>query len=173
MDQFDFIGYMRDCAVRLTDIRHDELQPRFFRISGISQLEELLSSLPQAHTPALLVENNTDGRVGDANRSDNFLDIPYHVFYVILKASINDHDAIQQAKRESKRIGFKILGRMLHDRRHYAHGLVMLNFDSIAYQSVGPLGDHCYGTMFSFTVSNGADLGYHEADWLPEFQPLP
>lgn len=170
MEKFEFIKYMLDCAVRLKDIGHTDTKQRFFRISGISQLEELLSSLPNASSPALLVENNTDGRVGDNARSDNFLDTPYYIFYVIEKAPFNDHNKMQAAKENSKNIGFKILSRMLNDRRHYRNGLIMFDFSSITYQSVGPIGDNCFGTMFSFSVANPADLVYSNDDWLPQIQ---
>lgn len=166
MQKFNFIEYMRDCAIRLKDIQHSDNSPRFFRISGIRQLEELLSSLPDASTPALMVENNTDGRVGDLSQSDNFLDIPYHVFYIIAKATFNDHDSIQNAKINTKEIGFKILGRMLSDRRNRLHGLIMVDMKSISYQTVGPIGDHCFGTMFSFNIANLAGLAYDKNEWL-------
>jgi len=168
MEKFEFIEYMLDCAIRLKVIGHLDSQQRFFRISGISQLEELLSSLPSASTPALLVENNTDGRVGDTARSDNFLDTPYYVFYVIMKAPFNNHDKMQEAKEKSKQIGFKILSRMLHDRRNYQNGLIMFDFSSVSYQSIGPVGDNCFGTMFSFSVANQADLAFKNDDWLPQ-----
>ena len=167
MEKFDFVTYMRDCAVRLKDISHSPSQQRFFRVSGISQLEELLANLPDASTPALLVENNTDGRITDPGPADNFLDIPYFVFYVIEKAPFNDFDRIEQAKAETKAIGLKILARMLHDRRHYRNGLIMLRFDNIPYQSIGPIGDNCFGTMFSFTVHNPMAATYTANDWHP------
>lgn len=172
MEKFDFIPYMRDCALRLKSIQHSASAPRFFRISGLRQLEELLSSLPEASTPALMVENNTDGRVGDFSVSDNFLDIPYHVFYVISKANFNDHEAIENAKKNTKAIGFKILGRMLRDRNSGLHGLIMVDMKSISYQTVGPIGDNCYGTMFSFNIANAAGIKFIAEDWLPAYTPL-
>jgi len=171
MDRFDFIAYMRDCATRLRDILHTPETPRFFRISGLSQLEELLSSLPDASTPALMVENNHDGRLSDPSGSDSFLDIPYFVFYVIDKAPFGDFDRMEEVKRSTKSIGQKIISRMLQDRRNYANGLVMLRFDNVPYQTVGPIGDNCYGTMFSFTVINPVPADYKEVDWLEEEAP--
>lgn len=167
MEKFDFIPYMLDCAERLKDIRHSASEPRFFRISGISQLEEMLANLPDVSTPALLVENNSEGRLTDPGPSDNFLDIPYFVFYVIDKAPINDFDRIEQIKASTKAIGLKIFARMLADRRNYRNGLIMLKFDNVPYQSIGPIGDNCFGTMFSFTVQNNVDTRYSASDWLP------
>ncbi len=171
MEKFDFIPYMRECAIRLKDIMHTESQPRFFRISGISQLEELLANLPDASSPALLVENNEQGRLADPGPSDNFLDIPYFAFYIIEKAPFNDFDHIEEIKANTKAIGLKIFARMLHDRRHVRNGLIMLKFDSVPYQSIGPIGDNCFGTMFSFTVMNVVDTRYTPLDWLPEGEP--
>lgn len=171
MEKFDFITYMLDCAVRLKDIQHTEENQRFFRISGISQLEELLANLPDVSVPALMVENNEQGRFSDPGPSDNFLDIPYFAFFVIDKAPFNDFDQIEAVKSKTKAIGLKILSRMLNDRRHYRKGLVMLKFDSVPYQSIGPIGDNCFGTMFSFTVQNMANTRHNPEDWLPEEKP--
>ena len=171
MEKFDFISYMRDCAVRLKDIQHTNETPRFFRISGISQLEELLANLPDASSPALMVENNIEGRFSDPGPSDNFLDTPYYTFYVIGKVSFNDFDEIEQVKKNTKEIAEKIVARMLKDRRNYRNGLVMLRFDNVPYQNIGPIGDQCYGTMISFTVINTSNSRYNASDWLPEEDP--
>ena len=171
MEKFDFVKYMEDCAVRLKDILHTADNPRFFRISGISQLEELLANLPDASWPALMVENNMEGRFSDPGPSDNFLDMPYYTFYVIGKAPFNDFDVIQEVKENTKEIAEKIIARMLHDRRNYRNGLVMLRFDNVPYQNIGPIGDQCYGTMISFTVINNCNSQYIQADWLPEKEP--
>lgn len=171
MEKFDFIPYMKDCAVRLIDILHSEDSPRFFRVSGITQLEELLANLPDAAFPALLAENNMEGRFSDPGPSDNFLDIPFYTFYVIDKAPFNDFDEIEKAKKTTKGIGEKIISRMLHDRRNHRNGLVMLRFDNVPYQNIGPIGDHCFGTMISFTIVNRLNPKCLACDWLPEEEP--
>ena len=90
---------------------------------------------------------------------------------MIEKAPFNDFERVEEVKRSTKSIGQKIISRMLHDRRNYANGLVMLRFDNVPYQSVGPIGDNCYGTMFTFTVINPVQASFDEKDWLEEETP--
>lgn len=161
---FDFITYMADCATRLKDIGHSESAPRFFRASGITQLEELLSSLPDAQFPAMVVHNNEDGVLGDS-RADNFHDTAYYAFYIVDRVEFNDHDARQDVIAASKATALKILAKMLRDRRYNLNGLTQLNFGNIPYQTIGPIGDNCYGVMFTFTVTNPANVIYDEDEW--------
>jgi len=162
---FDFITYMRDCATRMKDIGHTDATPRFFRVSGIGQLDEMLSSLSQMQFPALLVHNNHDGSIGDRSTSNNYLDTPYYVFYVVEHAPLDDFDAHETVKANCKAIGLKILARMVRNKRDMLYGLTFLDFRNITYQTIGPIGDNCYGTMFSFTVSDTANLVYNASDW--------
>jgi hypothetical protein len=163
---FDLHSYMLNCAVRLDDVRHSQDQPRFFRVSGIGHLDEMLSSLSEIQFPAILIQDNVDGSISDRSNSNNYLDIPYFVFFVIDHAEFGDYDSIQQIKMDCKAIGLKILSRMVRDKRDMKHGLTFLNFQNIDYQTVGPLGDNCYGVMFSFTVADVANLVYNASDWI-------
>lgn len=162
---FEFKTYMLDTAVKLKAIGHTDNHPKFFRVSGIGQLDELLSSLSKAQFPALIVEENHDGVLADRAPSDNYLDTPYFVFYVVQHAAFEDHDAREAAKLNCKQLGFKIIGRMLRHKRRALFGLTFLNFRNINYQTIGPIGDNCYGTMFSFTVTDTADIAYIADDW--------
>lgn len=163
---FNFITYMADCATRLRDIGHSATSPRFFRASGLAQLEELLTNLPDAVFPAMVVHNNEEGVLGDS-RSDNYHDTPYYAFYIVDRVPISDHDAREQAIAASKAIGLKIFARMLRDRRNNLNGLTQLNFGNVPYQTIGPIGDNCFGVMFTFTVTNPALITYNADDWTP------
>jgi hypothetical protein len=162
---FDFITYMYDCAARLKDIEHSESNPKFFRISGLNQLDEVLGSLSEINFPALLVHDNTEGTIADQSVSNNYLDSPYYVFYVIEHADVGNYQAQQEAKTNCKALGLKILSRMLRDKIHTHNGLTFLQFTNIPYQSIGPVGDNCFGVMFSFTVPDTANLTYNTDDW--------
>jgi len=164
---YDNDAYMLDCATRLKDIGHTEEVPKFARISGLTQLEEFLSNISKLQFPALLVHNNHEGRLGDPGRSDNYLDSPYFVFYVVKHAEYDNHDAQQEAKESCKNIGFKIIARMLRDKRNPVSnaGLMFLDFSNIPYQTIGPIGDNCFGVMFSFTVADTANITYNADDW--------
>lgn len=166
MEKFDFIAYMLDCATRLKAIGHTGANPRFFRVSGLSGLEEYMQKLNEAQYPAMIVHDNQEGAVGDRQFSDNFMDIPYFVFYIVSRPEYGNADASEAAKKTCKAIGFKIIAKMLRDKRRGLNGLSFLNIDNIPYQTIGPIGDQAVGVMFSFTVSDQTDLLYNAADWL-------
>jgi hypothetical protein len=165
MERFDFIAYMLLCAEELKDIRHDETNKRFFRITGLTQLEELLFNLSDASYPALMVVNNQDGNLADKSPSDNVVDIPYYSFMVIDKADFNDHDQVESVKENCKALGLKIISRMIRDKRNMKNGLVFLDVSSISYSTFGPIADNTYGVSFSFTVPWQADITYNTSDW--------
>lgn len=166
MEKFDFIAYMLDCATRLKDIQHTEANPKFFKISGLAGLEEYMQRLSEAQYPAIMVHDNQDGNMGDQGRSDNFLDNPYYVFYVVARPEFGNAGSSEAIKKQCKAIALKIIGRMRRDKRSYANGLQFLNFASIPYQTIGPVGDGAYGIMVSFTVTDQLGSTYNADDWL-------
>jgi hypothetical protein len=165
---FNFKTYMLETAQKLKAIGHTDSEKKFFRVSGIGQLDELLSNLGIAQFPALIVEENQDGVLADRAPSDNYLDTPYFVFYIAEHVPLEDHDAREAAKLNCKLLGFKIIGRMLRHKRRGMFGLTFLNLRNVNYQTIGPIGDNCYGVMFSFTVSDTADIMYNADDWEEE-----
>jgi hypothetical protein len=166
MEKFDFLTYMLQCAEELKELKHGENYNRFFRITGLTQLEELLFNLSDANYPAMMVENNQVGNLTDRGSSDNVVDVPYHTFMIIEKAEFNDHDAVEAAKASCKAIGLKIISRLIRDKRRMLNGLVFLDVSGIAYDTFGPIADNTYGVSFSFTVPWQADVTFNSADWL-------
>lgn len=162
---FNFKEYMLDCAKRLKYVGHTENHPKFFRVSSIGHLDEVLSNLSNIEFPALLIQDNMEGNLGDQNISNNYIDTPYYVFYIIKHVEYENHDKREEAKIECKNIGLKILSKMVTDKRNLTHGLTFLQFVNIPYQTIGPIGDNCFGVMFSFSVSENADLVYNANDW--------
>lgn len=164
---FNFKSFMLDCATRLKTIGHSETSKKFFRCSGIAGLEELLNQQTDVTGRIIVIHNNEEGSVGDLNHSDNFLDTPYFVFYVLEKVEdYNDFDAEELAKQNCKADGFKILSRMKRAKRMGTDGMQFIDFTSIPYQNVGPVGVNFHGVMFSFTVTqNEPQLVYNADDW--------
>jgi hypothetical protein len=165
MERFDFIAYMLLCAEQLKEIGHSESEKRFFRITGLTQLEELIFNLSEASYPAVMVENNQNGNLTDKCPSDNVVDIPYYSFMIIDKAEFNNHDLVESVKENCKALGLKIISRLIRDKRNMQNGLVFLDVSSISYSTFGPIGDNTYGVSFSFTVPWQADITYDPDDW--------
>lgn len=167
---FNFHSYMLECATRLKDIGHTDASPKFFKVNTIIGLEELLNNIGIANYPALVIQTSIRGRIGDENRSNNFLDNPFYTWYIITKPLQQDFSAeqLRQAKNNAKAIGFKILAKMRHDRIRQLNGLHFMRFLSVPYQEVGPLGVGSYGVMFNFEVPDSNQLPHNEDDWLAE-----
>jgi hypothetical protein len=166
---FDFVTYMKDVATRLKEIQHTEKAPRFFRVGGLSTLEELLLKATTAKDMILCVENNYEGKIGENQSS--ILDNMYHTFYIAKYAPVNDIDKIEQSKEDSKKALVKIWSKMFHDKLVDQQGgpkLGLRNLDkpSIYYRPIGPIGNGFYGMLCIFTNSEKPGAIYNEEDWL-------
>jgi hypothetical protein len=162
---YDHITYMEDCATRLKDLGHTAEVPKFFRVSSLTQLDEVLANLTTMGQTVLIVHDNTEGSIGDRNISNNYLDSPYYLFYIMKHVALDDFDAKANAKKECKAIAIKIISKMLVDKSRSRSGLLFLDFTNIPYQGIGPVGDNYYGIMVSFTVADNAELIYNADDW--------
>ncbi len=165
MGKFNFIDYMCDCATNLKDIRHSAEKPGYFRVTNITQLEELLQNLPDAQFPALIVNSSPEGVVGDFSNSDNILDHPTYLFYVVDKTTFGDIDSQVDAKANCKAIVLKILSKLIYDKRKQKNGLAFLQLGSIQYYAVGPIGDNCFGIGAEFSLYELLPVEYDPKDW--------
>ena len=170
MQAFNFYEYMLDCSVRLKELAHTDENPCFFQAGSVAGLQELINNIGVAAYPAHVILDNVKGHVGDKNRSNNFIDNPFYTGFIItapLQGNAGEN-TIRQAKQEAKEILFKILGKMRHDRYRGLNGLNFMNFLSVPYQEVGPLGAGSYGVMYNIEVPHDHRLPYNESDWIQE-----
>jgi hypothetical protein len=169
---FDFITYMQSIAENLLALGHSATTKHFFRVSGISGLEEILQNLSTAEFPALCVVDNPEGRMASDNRA-GVIDRQYYYFFVIKPSKTEDadsrHEAIADSLTISKQIVSKILNDYMNENRVFgnATGLMRLQTDSFSYKSVGPLGDNCHGVWISFAVINESGIRYDTSQWKP------
>ena len=169
---FNFISYMRNVAEKLKDIGHSETETRFYRMSGIASLEEVLAKMTHGQFPAIVVEDSLEGRLLD-QLSDNIMDREYYVFYIFDRVEFLNHDAREATKRKLRTIARKVKSRMLRDRRtdcdkETSHGLRNLEVENITYRNVGPVGDNLIGLAVSFTILENPGLEFNPEDWLEE-----
>lgn len=174
---FNFITYMKNIAISLKAISHQEeseTQKRFYRSSGLSDLSELLNNLtdPKMY-PCIVANDLAVGKIGDNGPAENYLDTQSHIFYIVGYVDTNDFDAKQQSIEDLKAIMYKIIGKMRRDRTNDFKGemprtgLRTLNTSSIFYQVITGFGEHNHGIMVSFdiTPSVHAELKYNADDW--------
>jgi hypothetical protein len=166
---FDFIAYMRNVATKLKDIRHSSEQTRFYRMSGIASLEEVLAKMTHGRFPAIVVEDSLEGRLVDQN-SDNIQDREYYVFYIFDRVEFLNHDEREITKRKLRTIARKVKSKMLKDHLsdsnlQTSHGLINLEAGSITYRNVGPVGDNLIGLAVSFTILENPNIKYNPDDW--------
>ena len=169
MAEYNHIAYMLEVAEKSKDILHTTSKPHFHRISGLVMLEEFLANIsniaPGFH---LLAEEDLNGQfIGD----DNPLDRSNYMFFIVKQVKPEDHNARQQVKRDCKAVIKKIVGRM---RKHWreaqkvgddAYGLRNFDTENILYQTIGPIGDNCFGIECRFSIIEKAGTTYDNADW--------
>jgi hypothetical protein len=174
---FDFITYMRDVATRHVLIQHvedDETERHFFRVSSLSNMDELLQCISTAKFPAIIAEDFRMGRYID-NDSENLMDQQNHTFMVIAPVSIENADDREAVIKSTELIAKNIFSKMFRDKRNdhkltEKTGLRNLDRASIYYQTVGPLGDNCFGIMISFNMLQqlAKEVVYDDGDWLSD-----
>lgn len=161
---FEPYDYLKILASEHKEILHtDESNRRIFRISGIAGMEELLSNQTDISYPAVLVEVNDDGTFGDVSRSDNWLDNPTHVFFIVDRSQPGDNEALEASRKRTKRIGFEFLARMKRER---FEAFRFADFSNINYQTIGPFGDSVIGFMITMRFNQPSDyFQYNPETW--------
>jgi len=173
---FDYITYMRNVAINMKAIAHQTTGngKKFYRVSGLSSMEEVLSNLTDTNMyPAILVNDLEMGRIADEGPANNYLEKQTHIFYVVGYADLNDFAAKEKSLSDLKAIVHKIIGKMIHDSNADYKPLTvrtgMRNLDrrSFFYQVVTGIGPFCHGYMVSFEIqpSVNAELKYNEDEW--------
>lgn len=165
---FDFIAYMRDASERLIEIQHTDEDPRFHRISGIANIEELLSNLVNVDGYQVMVIDTYQGRLIKTDSS--LLDNPLFTFYVIKNITTNDFDARETALKQCRVLAKKLLSKLYHDfetdrRSQTDFGLFGFQPGSITYYTIGPFGSNFHGIQVSFNMLEDSDIIYNSEDW--------
>lgn len=129
-----------------------EVLQKIYRISGISNIEEMLSDLRNNPACCLMVKDSGDGKL---NLRDRRLNTAFHTFYVFTRAKVNDTESRVAAKRLSMHAGLRLLDRMREDADEFGSAAFGFNDQNIDYSEIGPIGQNYYGYGFSFTVEQG------------------
>ena len=166
---FDFVGLIKDLAVKSKDIGHSDIDRRFYRMSGIKSLEEVLTNLLSAKVPAIGVEDSLDGRLLD-NSSDGIFDRQYCVFYVFGRAGFLNHTQREEEKRGIKAIAMKFVVKLrqmhLSDYNMQTnHGLRGLDVNSFSYRTIAPLPEGLIALAVSFVVDRPFQTKLNPEDW--------
>jgi hypothetical protein len=159
MTVFNFPDYIKDVAERHQDILHSDSSRHYFRIGGIGQLDQFLSKINVANSPAICVDVNPDGQVISSS-DNNSVDITTYRFLVIYSAKSGNFESIEDAKSNAKLLGLKILGKLKNDKyraniNNVDNGLTHLDLN-FQYQVVGPLAQNWYGCMFTLRIQQSA-----------------
>jgi len=172
---FDFTGYMEWIAEMLLEVQHDPeaKERKFFRISSVMNLDEMVEHFTNAGSPCIMVEDNRIGRFMDAN-SDNYLDIQSYSFLVLKYCKVMDAKDRETAKNDTLALVKKIISRMKRDKRDdltggfTKSGLQNFDLNSVTYQTIGPIGDNYYGTLVQFSMLNpvNSEIAFKADDWM-------
>ncbi len=172
---FDFTGYMLKIAEQIKAVQHIEgaKECKFFRISSVMNIEEMIERFNNAGSPCIMVEDNRTGRIMDMN-SDNYLDIQSYSFLVMKHCKLMESADRESAKNATLQIVKTILSRMKSEKRAELKGEIynigLRNFDlnSVVYQTIGPIGENYYGTLVQFTMTSvlNPEIAFNSADWI-------
>jgi hypothetical protein len=157
---FDVVQYFETVQQTMKALRGSK---RFFRVTGIGQLEELTSNLRAAVYPVLCVDDSQDGFI--TGSGSGYFDSRYYSIFILAQVKPGD-DADRQVKMAQCRTIFrKILSKMIHDLADYPNEMTWLHPDRVKYDEVGYIGDNLFGIHFGFTVEEPEDLRYVAGDW--------
>lgn len=169
MKDLNFVDYMRELATRSTLVKHSENEKRFYRVSGIRSLEEVLTNLLLARVPAIGADDSYEGKILD-NRADSVTDKQYFAFYVFGRIGLFDHDQIQQEKRLIKEIAFSFISKIIEDHLSdfnltASYGLRHLDTNSFSYRTIAPLPDGLIAMVVSFVTDNSLSVKPNPLHW--------
>jgi hypothetical protein len=119
-----------------------------YKASGISKMEELLGNLRNSPKCVAVARDSGDGYL---NFKDRRLDTGYHLFYLLVRAKLNDHTAVLDAKREAMSAGIEVLERMKRDSINFGDPAYGIDFSRVDYSEIGPIAGY-FGYSFSFLV---------------------
>ena len=169
MKDLNFVDYMRELATRSTLVKHSENEKRFYRVSGIRSLEEVLTNLLHAQVPAIGADDSYEGKILD-NRASSIVDKQYMAFYVFGRTKLHDHDQIQGEKRLIKEIAFSFINKIITD--HLSdynlttnYGLRHLDTNSFSYRTIAPLPDGLIAMVVSFVTDNSVNIAPNPLHW--------
>ena len=168
---FDLISYMEDVAKTHRSIGHTLASPKFFRCTGIGNVEELLQNMSSAQGTIIMADINLGGTI--FGETESFSDQPAFTYYVIKQASFSDLEEQSMIKQECKTLGLAILAKLKYDRyqdnfNSGVNGLKALDLTRIPYDTIGPIANHWYGCMFTFRLNvKASDSGmvYNAEDY--------
>lgn len=173
---FDFTAYMKGIAETLKDIRHSDSssEKRFFRISSVMNIDEMLQNFTTAGSACIMVEDNRTGRYQEAGGSMSYLDNQSYSFLIMKHCEQFDAESREQVKKDCEAIMKKIISKFKKDKAYDLQhpgetrtGMRDFNMSTIYYQTIGPVGDNYYGMLVQFARLEpvNADLVYNDNDW--------
>jgi len=173
MSKFNFTQYMHDIAVLSKDIAHvddDKHHNRFYRTSGIQNLEEVIEKLPEFKGFALAVEDNQEGNYM-MNGSGSLFDAQMCGFFLLTKAQNLSAEDRGDKIAHAELIMRKVLSKMRKDynadnagKTDFV-GIRNMDWSSLHYFSFGPVLDNCYGVYCNFVIKSCQTTIYEPNDW--------
>lgn len=163
-----YTDYFLDVATRLKDIGHTEAKERFTRFN----IEEVFSGLRSKidlNNFCLCLES-FEGSLS-ANNANQVFDNNIGAFVIVKNCQIDNFVMETQICDQAKKIGLKVVAKMVYDVELRYKGLVpvaLKNFDisSVQYEKVGPVFDNCFGYRFTFLTYDSLTLVHNPNDYL-------
>lgn len=172
MAKLDFTAYMETLATSLKDVGHvpgDKKQKRFYRVSSLQALEELITGLTNINEINIVVEDNREGDFLET-KGQYVQDDMLCSFLIIKRVKLLDMSERNQVLDDCEAVYRKILAKIRYDHltdqaMETNTGLRDFDINSIHYFTFGPVLNNSFGLHCSFRVGQNADIKYNSEDW--------
>jgi hypothetical protein len=155
---FDYPAYMEALAKSHSLIKHSPTNHRFYKMTSIALLEEVLTRLLTAKTPAIGINDSAEGRLYN-NKADRTIDRQLYTYYVFGRSPLFDHATRKVVIKQCKEIASDFALRILND--HHSdfnlstnNGLRHLDVESFTYRAMGNLPDGLICVLTSFVLDS-------------------
>lgn len=160
---FNFADYIKNLASQHPLILHAQGSKRFYRMSSLDALEEVLTNLLTAKTPAIGINDTLEGRVIDHD-ADRKIDRQLYTFYVFGRSPLFDHSERKRVTLECKDIAIDFVNKIITDHLSdfslsSSNGLRHLDVNSFTYRTLGNLPDGLLAIIVSFVLDQPVSKG--------------
>lgn len=167
----DYITYFEGIAKSLVDILHTEESKRFTTLDIHEALNGMISDLDFNEFCMLLT--TYEGQLQQYDYESPIYHKSEGGFMIIKHVEQNDFRNQDNAYREAEIIGYKIIAKILEDKKKTARNslcpelITTFDLNTVETLKVGPKFDNCFGMLFTFAITSNISkyVKYSVEDW--------
>ncbi len=159
---FDAHQYFEELCT--TNKKATEENFKFCRVSGISHMEEVIQNFSKEKA-YFCIDDTADGSMMQHSGGGYFERRQYTVF-LLKKYPYGDMEKQHIALNQCREIFWKLVKKLIYDRRRLENEMTYLNVDRIPFYEVpGYYISGCTGLYFMVTIDIPTELCYDSNEW--------